>query len=68
MLIDVNICRHVLASGSVDQTVLLWDLDNGTPVTKLEQFTEKVQSIKWHPTDAQRLLTGSADKYVLKTR
>ncbi|KAK0176489.1 hypothetical protein PV328_000620 [Microctonus aethiopoides] len=53
---------HVLASGSVDQTILLWDLENGTPVTKLEQFNEKVQSIQWHPQENQQLLTGCADK------
>ncbi|XP_046420036.1 periodic tryptophan protein 1 homolog [Neodiprion fabricii] len=53
---------HVLASGSVDQTVLLWDLDNGTPVTKLNTFNEKVQAIKWHPSEAQHLLTGCGDK------
>ncbi|XP_012267776.2 periodic tryptophan protein 1 homolog [Athalia rosae] len=54
---------HVLASGSVDQTVLLWDLDNGSPVTKLSTFNEKVQAIKWHPSEAQQLLTGCSDKY-----
>lgn len=56
---------HVLASGSVDETVLLWDMDNGTPVTKLSTFKEKVQSIKWHPSETQQLLTGCGDKYVL---
>ncbi|XP_043262649.1 periodic tryptophan protein 1 homolog [Colletes gigas] len=55
---------HVLASGSVDQTVLLWDLENGTPVNKLSSFGEKVQSIKWHPTETHQLLTGCADKIV----
>lgn len=56
--------RHVLASGSVDQTVLLWDLENGTPVNKITSFNEKVQSIKWHTTETHQLLTGCADKYV----
>ncbi|XP_076642798.1 periodic tryptophan protein 1 homolog [Halictus rubicundus] len=55
---------HVLASGSVDQTVLLWDLENGTPVNKITSFEEKVQSIKWHPTETHQLLTGCADKMV----
>ncbi|XP_063991604.1 periodic tryptophan protein 1 homolog [Diachasmimorpha longicaudata] len=52
---------HVLASGSVDQTVLLWDLENGTPVTKIKHFAEKVQSIAFHPRETHHLLTGSAD-------
>lgn len=56
-----NYC-HVLASGSVDNTVLLWDLDTCLPSTKLDQFTDKVQSIKWHPNETHQLLTGSADK------
>lgn len=55
---------HVLASGSVDQTVLLWDLENGKPVNKFSSFNEKVQSLQWHPTEAHHLLTGCADKLV----
>ncbi|XP_076753690.1 periodic tryptophan protein 1 homolog [Xylocopa sonorina] len=55
---------HVLASGSVDKTVLLWDLENGTPVNKFAYFNEKVQSLKWHPVETHQLLTGCADKMV----
>ncbi|KAL6431130.1 hypothetical protein ACFW04_007098 [Cataglyphis niger] len=55
---------HVLASGSVDQTVLLWDLENCKPVTKLDSFNEKIQALKWHPQETHRLLTGCADKLV----
>lgn len=35
--------RHVLASGSADNTVLLWDLDQGSPHTKLDYFEDKVR-------------------------
>ncbi|XP_053601828.1 periodic tryptophan protein 1 homolog [Plodia interpunctella] len=52
---------HVLASGSADNTVLLWDLDQGTPHTKLSYFQDKVQSVCFHPLEAQTLLTGSMD-------
>ncbi|XP_014473134.1 PREDICTED: periodic tryptophan protein 1 homolog [Dinoponera quadriceps] len=55
---------HVLASGSVDKTVLLWDLENCKPVTKLDSFSEEVASLKWHPQETHRLLTGCLDKTV----
>ncbi|KAJ0181424.1 hypothetical protein K1T71_003509 [Dendrolimus kikuchii] len=58
---------HVMASGSADTTVLLWDLDQGTPHTKLDYFQDKVQSLKFHPLEAQTLLSGSCDGYARVT-
>lgn len=57
----VLFCRHILASGSVDQSVILWDLDEGKPHTTIKSFQEKVQAIKFHPTESQSLLTGCCD-------
>lgn len=57
-------CDHVLSSGSVDQTVLLWDLTNQSVVTKLEHHKEKVQSLAFHPQEAHTLLTGCCDGQV----
>ncbi|XP_041974303.1 periodic tryptophan protein 1 homolog [Aricia agestis] len=52
---------HILASGSADNTVLLWDLDQGTPHTKLDYFEDKVQSVSFHPLEAQTLGAGACD-------
>ncbi|KAI8122596.1 hypothetical protein FF38_02590 [Lucilia cuprina] len=56
--------EHILASGSVDQTLILWDLDEGQPHTTITAFEEKVQSIGFHPEEAQSILAGSADGLV----
>ena len=53
--------RHVLASGSVDQTVLLWDLNGAKIASSLKAHEEKVQTLAWHPFEAQNLLTGCCD-------
>ncbi|XP_075166889.1 PWP1 homolog no child left behind [Haematobia irritans] len=56
--------EHILASGSVDQTLILWDMDEGQPHTTITAFEEKVHSIEFHPEEAQSILTGSADGVV----
>ena len=54
--------RHVLASGSVDQTVLIWDLSNGSVASTLKAHKEKIQALQWHPFEAQTLLSGCCDQ------
>lgn len=56
--------EHVLASGSVDQTVALWDMTIQDVASTLKSHKEKVQSLAWHPQEAQTLLTGCCDKRV----
>ncbi|XP_017866248.1 PREDICTED: periodic tryptophan protein 1 homolog [Drosophila arizonae] len=56
--------EHILASGSVDRTLILWDMDEGQPHTTITAFEEKVQSIEFHPEEAQSILTGCSDGLV----
>ncbi|XP_071523909.1 periodic tryptophan protein 1 homolog [Panulirus ornatus] len=55
---------HMLASGSVDETVILWDLQDARVGQCIKSFGEKVQSLRWHPKESQNLLTGACDKKV----
>ena len=55
--------EHVLASGSVDKTILLWDLETKTPNTTITAFNEKVQCLQWHKLEAQTLLAGNLKIY-----
>ncbi len=50
----------MLASGSADKTVMLWDMSNQVVATTLNH-PEKVQSLQFHPFEIQTLLTGCCD-------
>ena len=53
-----RLADHVLASGSVDQTVMIWDLNQKNVASTLKYHEEKVQALAWHPFDQQTLATG----------
>ena len=56
-----NKCNpHLLASGSADRTVRIWDIKNVLCVDTL-LHPDTVQSVAWHPYKSSLLLTGCVD-------
>ncbi len=55
---------NILASGSADNTVKIWDLNSTTAVHSFNHHKDKVQAIQWNPIETSVLATGSYDKTV----
>lgn len=53
--------RKTISSGSADKSVCVWDLDTGSAITRFSHFNTNVQSVKFHPFEAQTLLVGDCD-------
>ena len=53
--------RNVLASGSADKQVKVWDVATTQCQTTLSHHTGKVQTVAWNPAEAPVLLSGGFD-------
>ncbi|KAJ3306874.1 hypothetical protein HDV03_003911 [Kappamyces sp. JEL0829] len=55
--------RNLIATGSADTTVKLWDLNRpSVAVASYSHHTNKVQAVAWNATENTVLLTGAYDK------
>ena len=56
--------RQMLASGSADGTVKVWDMTTRSCSHTFEHHGDKVQCVLWHPTEAFMLATAAFDGQV----
>ncbi|XP_053327442.1 coronin-1A [Spea bombifrons] len=74
-VLDVDWCPHndnVIASGSEDCSVMVWEIPDGgltrsltEPIVTLEGHTKRVGIITWHPTAQNILLSAGCDNLIL---
>nr|XP_060642092.1 coronin-1C isoform X1 [Anolis sagrei ordinatus] len=74
-VLDIDWCPHndhVIASGSEDCTVMVWQIpENGLalsltePVVVLEGHSKRVGIVAWHPTARNILLSAGCDNVIL---
>ncbi|MEE1000850.1 MAG: hypothetical protein U0L37_02695, partial [Bacteroidales bacterium] len=53
-----------LASGSWDETIIIWDAKSGTKLQTLEGHSAVVNSVSWSP-DGKKLVSSSSDNNVI---
>uniref|UniRef100_A0A8C5HH22 Coronin n=1 Tax=Gouania willdenowi TaxID=441366 RepID=A0A8C5HH22_GOUWI len=74
-VLDIDWCPHndlVIASGSEDCTVMVWQIpENGletpmsVPVVVLEGHSKRVGIVSWHPTARNVLLSAGCDNQII---
>ena len=56
--------RHILASGSADNVVKIWDVSTCQCLASLSHHKDKVQAVTWHPVEHTVMASGAYDKTV----
>jgi len=56
--------RNILASGSSDKTVKVWDVTTQQCLNSFTHHKDKIQALQWNPQEKTALLAGSFDKTV----
>ncbi|CAG2167284.1 unnamed protein product [Oppiella nova] len=66
-VLDLSYNRNVgkiLSSASADQSCCVWDLEKCEVISRFNHFKSNVQSIEFHPFEAQTLLCGDTNGMV----
>uniref|UniRef100_UPI003AAB8F0B coronin-1A isoform X3 n=1 Tax=Centroberyx gerrardi TaxID=166262 RepID=UPI003AAB8F0B len=74
-VLDIEFCPHndnIIASGSEDCSVMIWEIPDGgltspltDPVVKLDGHSKRVGILSWHPTAHNVLLSAGCDNVVI---
>uniref|UniRef100_A0A8D3D6X5 Coronin n=2 Tax=Scophthalmus maximus TaxID=52904 RepID=A0A8D3D6X5_SCOMX len=74
-VLDIEFCPHndnIIASGSEDCSVMIWEIPDGgltspltEPVVKLEGHSKRVGILSWHPTAHNVLMSAGCDNVVI---
>lgn len=74
-VLDIEFCPHndnIIASGSEDCSVMIWEIPEGglispltDPVVKLDGHSKRVGILSWHPTAHNVLLSAGCDNVII---
>ncbi|KAM6957363.1 coronin-1A isoform 2-T2 [Aplochiton taeniatus] len=74
-VLEIEFCPHndnIIASGSEDCSVMIWEIPDGglitpltDPVVKLEGHSKRVGILSWHPTAHNVLMSAGCDNVVI---